>query len=410
MVAQCAGNLLIVDDEPSVRRALERLLRSEGYVIHSARDAAAAERILDNDAVDVILCDQDMPGKSGIEFLSGAAKRFPAQRRLMISGRFQSDDVAHAIDSGTVHKFMMKPWDDAILKADLRASFRHVMASYGNGDPSGDATPEAQRQARADFDEDRRLSQELHSAAGNGSLSLHYQPQIDLKSASLCGVEALLRWESSIGAIRPDRFVALAERGGAMAALTHWVVCEVCFRAQQWQPAWPNGRIGLNVSPTDLHDDVLVEYLERQLGEHGIPPQSLQIEVTESQVLNCDDGVLGRLNRLSNMGVELAIDDFGAGATTLAYLADLPFTTLKLDRSLTQQLGSARGDMVVEKVLEMARGLDMKTTVEGIETEQQAVRARTLGADAAQGYFFSRPISRDQFRDWIANERPGARG
>jgi EAL domain-containing protein (putative c-di-GMP-specific phosphodiesterase class I) len=113
--------------------------------------------------------------------------------------------------------------------------------------------------------------------------------------------------------------------------------------------------------------------------------------------------MIERLNRIAAIGVELAIDDFGAGATTISYLAELPFTTLKLDRSLTLQLGSDRGQAVVEKVLEMAKCLGMKTTIEGIETEAQADVARSLGADTAQGYFFSKPIHQREVSGWIYN-------
>ncbi len=413
MVAANAGSLLIVDDEPSVRRALKRLLRNEGYQIQTAQDAEAAERILKDDAVDVIICDQDMPGTSGIEFLSAAARRFPQQRRLMISGRFQSEEVARAIDSGAIHKFMMKPWDDAILKADLRASFRHVMESFAGGTggtASNDQGSGDRELSWAEFDEDRKLTRELHHAASNGSLSLQYQPQVDLATRSMSGVEALLRWEASIGNVRPDRFIGLAERSGAMTALTHWVVCEVCYRAEQWLREWPQGRVGMNVSPVDLRDDALVTYLEKLLAEHPIPPSSMQIEITESQAVNCDEGTLDRLNRLSEIGVELAIDDFGAGATTLSYLTDLPFTVLKLDRSLTQQLGTEKGNTIVAKVLEMASDLGMKTTVEGIETEEQAAAAQELGANTAQGYYFGKPTSHGDIDSWIRNGQPESAG
>ncbi len=403
MVAPNAGSLLIVDDEPSVRRALKRLLRNEGYAIFSAADAAEAERVLDTDAIDVIVCDQDMPGQSGIEFLSRVAPLFPQQRRLMISGRFQSDDVAQAIDSGAVHKFMMKPWDDAILKADLRSAFKQVMASFADGHTanSAHAASHADDVSWLALSEDRKLSSELHKAASDGSLSLQYQPQIDLAENRASGLEALLRWDSSIGAVSPDRFIGLAERSGVMPSLTHWVACEVCYRAKQWASTWPDVRLGLNISPIDLRDDKFADYLTDLIAEHQITPRSLQIEVTESQALDCDQQMIQRLNRIAAIGVELAIDDFGAGATTISYLAALPFTTLKLDRSLTLQLDSERGQAVVEKVLEMAKCLGMKTTVEGIETSDQAEAARSLGADTAQGYFFSKPIHQREVLGWI---------
>ena len=408
MAAPSVGNLLIVDDEPSVRRALIRLLRREGYVIHSASDAVAADQILDSDPVDVIICDQDMPGTTGIEFLMEAAKRYPHQRRLMISGRFRSDEVAHAMDIGVIHKFMMKPWDDAILKADIRASFRRVIADFSSNQHEGGQRgyPDAIDDVSwMNLHEDRRLSQELHLAAGDGSLSLRYQPQVDLRTGSVRGLEALLRWEASIGWVSPTRFIGLAERGGAMSKLTHWVVCEVCHRLQHWLPKWSEVCIGLNVSPVDLHDDALIDYLEEMLARTNTPPFALQIEITESQAVNSEKKMTAKLERLSSLGVGLAIDDFGAGATTLSYLTDLPVKVLKLDRSLTQQLTDKKGGAVVQKVLEMARSLGMKTTVEGIETPEQAEIARALGADLGQGFYFSKPKSQRDIQDWIVGGR-----
>lgn len=414
MTTAMTGNLLIVDDDASVRHALQRLLRREGYRIYTAGDAADAERILDQDAIDVILCDQDMPGKTGIEFLREASTKYPHQRRLMISGRFQSTDVAHAMDAGAIHKFMMKPWDDAILKADIRASFRQVMSNFaaasGYGPRSMDepeSSPNQHEKSWAALAEDRQLSRELHSAASDGSLSLAYQPQINLIDESVCGFEALLRWTSTTGPIGPGHFIALAERGGSISKLTHWVIREVCHRANRLHKEWNSTRISLNVSPIDLRDDALVHHIEAMLERYSIPEDSLQIEVTESQALKCDDAMLSRLTRLTDIGISLAIDDFGAGATTLSYLADLPFKTLKLDHSLTQQLTNPKGSAVVQKILEMARCLGMKATIEGIETEEQAKLARSLGADAAQGYYFSKPMPMEDVQKWISAHPTG---
>lgn len=400
MNSDTARNLLIVDDESSVRRALARLLRKEGYSIFLAENAENADRILTEDSIDVILCDQDMPGRAGIDFLREAAKKFPDQRRLMISGRFQSTDVAQAMDTGAIHKFMMKPWDDAILKADIRAAFRQIMKDYGNGQESQSETPS---EAWESFAKDRQLSRELHSAAADGSLSMVYQPQIALKDESIVGFEALLRWNSSTGPVGADHFIRLAERGGSMSKITHWVFREVCHRTQKWLSDWRGGRIGLNVSPVDLRDDRLLEHVEAMLERYEIPTSALQVEVTESEALNCDDAMLARLNRLGNLGISLAVDDFGAGATTLAYLADLPFSTLKIDRSLTLQLTDEKGFAVVQKVLEMAQCLEMKTTIEGVETKEHADLARSLGADIAQGYYYSKPRPMEDVEDWISS-------
>ena len=399
------GTLLIVDDEPSIRRSLERLLRPEGYRIYSAENADAATTILESDDVDVILCDQDMPGKSGTEFLQETARRFPQQRRLMISGRFQSEDVAVAMDAGAIHKFMMKPWDDAILKADIRLSFRQLMEEVSQGKPS---PSESVRPGNwEDYQEERKLIRELHTAANDGSLNLQYQPQVCLKTGAVSGVEALLRWTASIGPVRPDRFIAMAERSGAMPKLTHWVLCEVIYRAQCWLRSWSAGHISLNVSPSDLFNPGLVDYVEQLLALSENDASAIQIEVTESEVIDPKSGVVETLNHLQELGVGLAIDDFGAGATSLSYLANLPFSSIKLDRSLTQQLDTQKGVDVVGKVLEMSRCLGMTAVVEGVETKEQVDIATELGADVAQGYYFSKPLDRGAIETWVQSGAEG---
>ncbi|MEO1037657.1 MAG: EAL domain-containing response regulator [Pseudomonadota bacterium] len=407
MANPCAGTLLIVDDERSVRRSLQRLLRSEGYSILAAADTQGARQILETDDVDVIICDQDMPGESGTTFLLDVASRFPQQRRIMLSGRFQSDDVAVAIDAGAVHRFMMKPWDDAILKADVRASFRQLMAGWEDAQPAhvpAGAAPEVtpSQDTWQRFNEQRRLSRELHEAASDGSLSLQYQPQIALRTGNVCGVEALLRWNSSTGPVSPGRFIDLAERCGAMTKLSHWVVCETSFRLAEWLALWPGARVAFNMSPSDLKDCSLIDYLARMLDEHSLPPQSIEVEITESQVIDRNADSVAQLQRIAELGVELAIDDFGAGATSIAYLADLPFTTVKLDRSLIEQCATDEGIAVVQKVIEMAHCVDMQTVVEGIETEEQHAIAKSIGADIAQGYFYGRPQSLAPMERWLA--------
>ena len=411
-----AGNLLIVDDDPSVRRAFKRLLRKEDYAIHDASSAEDAKRILSTTAIDVIVCDQDMPGTTGIEFLSDIASKYPDQRRLMLSGRFQSREVASAMDVGAIHKFMMKPWDDAILKADIRASFRQIMTSYNAQTRGVRARTQVNQNTRlteqqrswADYAQERILSRELHSAASDGSLSLVYQPQICLHEDTVNGFEALLRWRAKSGPVGAARFIELAERNGSISALTRWVVREACHQVNQWCDRWHDARVALNVSPVDLHDDKLVDFIESTFSRYAISPNLLQIEVTESQALNCNDAMFQRLTRLAEMGSSLAIDDFGAGATALSYIADLPFSTLKLDRSLTRQITSPKGQTVIQKVLEMARCLNMKTTMEGIETEEEANLARSLGADTAQGYFYSKPRPLSDVQHWLDTGRGGS--
>ncbi|MFT5446975.1 MAG: EAL domain-containing protein (putative c-di-GMP-specific phosphodiesterase class I) [Gammaproteobacteria bacterium] len=405
MAGQNAGTLLIVDDEEPVRRALERLLRRDGYKILSAGDAGAAAHLLETTPVDVILCDQDMPGLSGTQFLMETANRYPNQRRMMISGRFQSQDVAEAIDAGAIHKFMMKPWDDNILSADVRASFRQLFVEL-----QGESVRESPIDLQVEwqrFGENRLLTRELHDAPDTASLWLAYQPRVQLEDGSVCGFEALLRWQSSLGAISPARFIGLAEKGGAMSQITRWVVREAVMHASSWAKTAPTLGIGINVSPTDLRDAEFAHFVRDTLAEAGVNVATITIEITESQAPHLTRGMMSVLEQLADLGVCLAIDDFGAGATSLGYLSTLPFRHLKLDRSLVEQLHTEKGKAVVAKILELSHCLGMTTTVEGLETETQFEIARSLGAEIGQGYYFSPPQNVVSVERWLNDGCPG---
>ena len=400
MAEASAGTLLIIDDEPSVRRSLQRLLRGEGYRIHQAADTTEARRILEAEIVDVVVCDQDMPGQSGTAFLLEVADKYPQQRRFMLSGRFQSDDVAVAIDAGAVHRFMMKPWDDAILKADIRAAFRQLIADWRGADVGSGPAPQSSTQVQRYFKE-QRLSRELHEAASNGSLWLAYQAQVDVQSSTVAGFEALLRWQASTGPVRPDEFIDLAERNGAMAKLSQWVATTACDQLATWRQRWPAARIALNFSPTDLGSDAMIAHLAETIERYALPAEAIEVEITESQMVDTTATVVDRLHALKALGVELAIDDFGAGATSIAYLDQLPFSRIKLDRSLVSRTDTAEGLAVFTKLIELARSLGLATTVEGVESREQADICTELGAGLIQGYYFSRPLQHAAIDTWI---------
>ncbi|MEM7431062.1 MAG: EAL domain-containing response regulator [Pseudomonadota bacterium] len=406
-----AGTLLIVDDEAGVRGALRRLIRSEGYDVVTAADSREALHILESQAVDIIVCDQDLPGRSGTEFFTEIADRFPHQRRILLSGRFRSKDVAAALDDGSAHKFMMKPWDDAILKAEIRESFRHLMTSlnYQERISHLDHTENKGRRVTPDltwttFTTNRELGRELYSAAERGELNLRYQPQIDCETRSVSGFESLLRWAPRSGPVSPETFIAIAERSGSISKLTRWVVNEACFRLRRWREYWPSARLAINVSPNDLINSDIVHWVDQAIELNVIPTGSLLVEVTESRALETCRSSRDNLVALSKLGVPLVIDDFGAGATAIASLAQLPFSMLKFDRSLAEQAATPKGATVIRKIIEMCNDLDIRTTVEGVETEEQLERFASLGATTVQGYLYGPPMSAESVEARLAGE------
>ena len=253
------------------------------------------------------------------------------------------------------------------------------------------------------------LDRDLRVALANGELSLAYQPQIDLATGRVGGAEALARWEHPRrGVIPPAVFIEIAEQSNLIEAIGQFVRETACAQYRAWQSrglALP--RMALNVSSREVRRADFVEQIEALLASHGMRPLSLELEITESLLLDSSDGVIATLRALHDMGVRLAIDDFGTGYSSMAYLKNLPFDVIKIDRSFVKDLGTRDGsEAIVTAMLGVARGLGKDVVAEGIETEEQRAFLFKEGCEAAQGYLWSRPLTPEAFetmlRGWVA--------
>ncbi|WP_424952800.1 putative bifunctional diguanylate cyclase/phosphodiesterase [Deinococcus sp.] len=235
-----------------------------------------------------------------------------------------------------------------------------------------------------------RIETQLREAVAEERLTLHYQPQVDVSSGRLAGVEALARWtDAELGVVRPDEFISVAEDTGLIVALGAWVLGEACRQATEWSLHVP---MSVNVSPAQLLRPDFVDTVASALSRHRLPPQRLKLELTER--LTVRDPLLAaeQLGRLRALGVILSLDDFGAGQSAVASLLTLPFQEVKLDRSL---LAGVTGDpaswQVLGALLALARGLKLPVVVEGVETPAQLEVLHALGCDTVQGYLTGRP-------------------
>ncbi|WP_164983787.1 putative bifunctional diguanylate cyclase/phosphodiesterase [Cellulomonas endophytica] len=253
-----------------------------------------------------------------------------------------------------------------------------------------------------------RLSGELRQALeerhGDG-LWVAYQPLVDLQDGALYGFEALVRWEHPRrGALPPAAFVPLAESSDLVVALDRYVLRAACTQAAAWNAERRTRgeaplRLSVNCSPRDLADPGLVAATRRVLDETGLAPPSLVLEITESGVVQGTRTVGERLDELVDLGVSIAIDDFGAGYSSMSYLTSLPVSVVKVDRSIVQGLGtSAADEAVVAAISSLAERLGQQVLAEGIEEAEQVPRALDLGCRFAQGYHFGRPVPADQAR------------
>jgi diguanylate cyclase (GGDEF)-like protein len=248
------------------------------------------------------------------------------------------------------------------------------------------------------------LMGELREAIAHGGLELHYQPKLALASGCIDSSEALVRWRHPVlGPIAPDLFVPLAEESGNIRQLTRWVLAAGIAQAARWQAQGLAMRVSLNVSARDLDDAELPSRILDLLAIHGVAPESIVLEITESAIMGKPDAAIAVLRRLSGQGIDLAIDDFGIGQSSFAYLRRLPVRELKIDRTFVSRLGHSREDQeVVRVIVELGHRLGYRVTAEGVEDAATLSWLAEAGCDHAQGYLVAAPMPVAEFDGFVA--------
>ncbi len=235
----------------------------------------------------------------------------------------------------------------------------------------------------------------LPLALKHHEITMHYQPKVSLRDFSITGLEALARWHSpQLGDVSPADFVPLAEENSLILELGEYVIDSVCAQLESWQRAGiPMVPVAINVSPRQLRSAQLYDYLSSALAAHGLAPRHIEIEITETGLIDSDDGLVEQLRRLDGLGIHLAIDDFGTGFSGLSHLRALPVKHLKIDRSFITDIRNDLNDAtIVSSTISLAHNLHLLAIAEGVETREQLAHLRASGCDQAQGYLFSRPL------------------
>ena len=236
----------------------------------------------------------------------------------------------------------------------------------------------------------------LREAVDRNELFLHYQPRVDLATNRILGVEALLRWNHPVmGMISPGRFIPIAEETGIIEAVGHFALWEGCRQRKAWLDAGLDSfRVAVNLSAVQMRHADLVDNICCVLKETGLPPEYLELEITES-VLACNlEVAVERLNVFRAMGITIALDDFGTGYSSLSYVKRFPLDYMKIDQSFVRGISTDADDVAITRtIISLARNLGLKTVMEGVETEAQLAFARTEGCDEFQGFLFSTPVS-----------------
>ena len=387
--------VLLVEDHGFQRRLGLRLLGDLGLThLHEAADGFQALDLLRSlpEVPDVVLVDLDMPGMDGVEFIG-----LVAQDRLA-----HSIAVVSAMEPALLHtvQVMAKASGLRVLgcieKPLTPGKLTTVLSLYESG-PGPTAMPS-----------DVEVSlEEVRDALAHGDITAHFQPQAEFGNGKIVGVEALARWRLADGRMVPPAvFVPLMEAGGLVDELTSLMLVQACAWSKRWQARDLDLRVSVNVSAQNLTGPEVADRYEAVLREHGVNPEHIVLEITESSVMSDTARGLGMLARLRLKGFGLSVDDFGTGYSSLSQLSQIPFTELKIDRGFVSGAPTQpRKRAMIETSLDLARKLDLCVVAEGVETDDEWQLLAQLGCDCAQGYLISAPVPGEELPDAIQRWR-----
>jgi predicted signal transduction protein with EAL and GGDEF domain len=259
----------------------------------------------------------------------------------------------------------------------------------------------------AQMQERRSMEVDLRRALNAGQFELHYQPIVNLATNEISAFEALIRWHHpQKGLIAPNTFIPLAEEIGFIVPLGEWAMRQACATAARWPG---DVKVAVNLSPVQFRSPGLVQVIVGALAASGLPPERLELEITETILLQDNESTLGMLYQLRELGVMIAMDDFGTGYSSLSYLQSFPFDRIKIDRSFVKDIGDGVGSInIVRAVVAMAKGLGMATTAEGVETEEQRCSVQSEGCTEMQGFLFSKALPAEEIEKlYLAQRRQG---
>jgi diguanylate cyclase (GGDEF)-like protein/PAS domain S-box-containing protein len=324
--------------------------------------------------------------QTGIDQASDAAA-LACRIQEAISAPFDLDGL-HAVTNVSIG-ISLAPMN-ASLSADLMKqadmALYHAKAAGRNAYRFFEPQMDASMRAR------RRIESSLREAIVNGGLELHYQPVVRVADDAVVGMEALLRWRhAERGMLAPAEFIPVAEETGLIVPLGEWVLRQACADAAKW-PA--DIKVAINLSPAQFRDRSLMQVITSALGASGLPPARLELEITEELLLQDDENTLTRLKQLRELGVQIVMDDFGTGYSSLNYLRRFPLDKIKIDQAFVGGLsdGNAVSAAIVQAVVGIAKVLRVRTTAEGIETQEQLRLVKALGCTEVQGYLFGTPM------------------
>jgi len=384
---------LVVDDKSFVRTMMGRLLKSIGIqsISYSSngKDAVAALRAA-HPPIDLMFCDLMMPDMDGIEVVRHVAELDHKPMFIFISGA-NAALLSTATDMATARGLRVL---GAIEKPVSIDAVRNLLANIGGKKSAHAASKELPISAG-----------DIRAALDREQILLHYQPKVDLKTRAVVGYEALVRWQHpQHGLIPPGQFVALAEESGAISALTDRVLTLALRQCSSWSRNAYTTKLSVNISAHLLVDLDMPDRIAKEADEHGVKPEQIILEITESGVLGDTANTLDILARLHLKGFLLSIDDFGTGYSSMEQLRRVPFSELKIDRAFVNGAAqNSKARAILESSAVLARRLGLSIVAEGAETQDDWNLLKDAGIDIVQGFFVAKAMPHELVVDWSKN-------
>lgn len=396
--------ILVIDDDHVIRKNILKILKAESFEVIGAENGMQGLSLAMSNLPDVILCDVIMPELNGYGVLM-ALRANPATATVpfvFLTGKTDRAEMRQGMELGA-DDYLTKPFTKAELVGAIaiRLKKQKAFAELYN-------TLQIQsNEFIIQQDANEKLSQlktSLCSALKREEFLVYYQPQISMNTGKIVGAEALVRWQHhEKGLIPPTEFIPIAEKTGFIIPLGDWILQTACKQVLAWKNDGFSGlRMAVNLSPGQFHQPDLSSRVAQILEKIGLEPSSLELELTESLMVEDVKSAIATLTQLKNLGISISIDDFGTGYSSLSYLTQYPFDALKIDRSFIRNIrDGSRNAAIVKAIIEMAHSLCLEVIAEGVETETEKDFLCRSECDVMQGYLFSSPLSAADFEQLL---------
>ncbi|MFN6568707.1 diguanylate cyclase [Nostoc minutum NIES-26] len=397
--------ILVIEDEESVRENLLDLLEAEDFETIAAANGRIGINLAITEVPDLILCDMMMPEIDGYGVLT-ALRQDPLTAAIpfiFLTAKSAKADFRQGMDMGA-DDYLTKPFTRAELLSAImnRLERQATLKKYlSNQTANKILSPKKQL-----------LEISLHRVVKNQNFleefEVYYQPIVNISSGQIIAAESLLRWQSpELGLVTPTEFIPLAESTGLIVPIDRWVVQSVCQQIKTWHDAGvPYLKVTVNLSVMEFNQPDFIQKIVEFLGVNNLEPHYLEIELTESMIMQDVNSAIATMNDLQSLGVSIAIDDFGTGYSSLIYLKNLPVNTLKIDRYFIHNVATdSQKSAITKALIQMAHNLDMQVVAEGVETEAELSFLRHNNCDAMQGFLFSRPLPAAEFENFLWNNK-----